>query len=149
MKKTIILIFCIAITILSFSQNEKKFNPEKIKSQKIAFITEKLNLTIIEAQNFWPVYNEKENKIGEIFKNEFEIYKYIDGIDLSENKTEYSNEKVLNKINRLAELNFEKATIEKEYYEKFKNILSPQKLALLYKTEKDFRKYILKNEKGK
>jgi uncharacterized protein YfkK (UPF0435 family) len=33
---------------------------ERIKAQKIAFITEKLELTVKEAEKFWPIYNAFE-----------------------------------------------------------------------------------------
>ena len=39
----------------TFSQSSDK--REKIKSLKIAFITERLALTEAEAQKFWPIYN--------------------------------------------------------------------------------------------
>ena len=36
---------------------------EKIQSLKIAFITQKLQLTTDEAEKFWPVYNQYDNEI--------------------------------------------------------------------------------------
>ena len=38
----------------------------RIESQKIAFITQKLDLTPTEAQLFWPIYNEYQTKMKEI-----------------------------------------------------------------------------------
>lgn len=45
------------------AQAQKKgLNPEawreKVKAQKVAFITTKVDLTVEEAQKFWPVYNQ-------------------------------------------------------------------------------------------
>ena len=37
-----------------------------MKAHKIAYITQKLNLTSEEAQVFWPVHNELENKLHEL-----------------------------------------------------------------------------------
>ena len=39
---------------------------DKIKSLKIAFITERLNLSSDEAAVFWPVYNEHEDAIEKL-----------------------------------------------------------------------------------
>lgn len=36
---------------------------DKIKSMKIAFITERLNLTPEESQKFWPVFNQFESEM--------------------------------------------------------------------------------------
>jgi hypothetical protein len=53
-------------SVAALSQNNDK--KEKIESFKVAFITQKLNLTTKEAQLFWPVYNEYLDKI-EALKN--------------------------------------------------------------------------------
>jgi len=36
---------------------------ERLKSMKVAYITQELNLTPAEAEKFWPVYNEKYKKV--------------------------------------------------------------------------------------
>ncbi len=64
MKQLIPLIICF-FSITAFAQPDGKMK-ERIKAQKIAFITERLNLTPDEAQKFWPIYNafdETANKI--------------------------------------------------------------------------------------
>ena len=64
MKK---LFFTIALLIatLSFAQHG-----DKIKAYKAAFITEALDLTAAEAQQFWPIYNEHEDKLMDLRKKE-------------------------------------------------------------------------------
>ncbi len=47
------------LSISTFAQPDEK-TKERIKAQKIAFITIKLDLTSKEAQKFWPVYNAFE-----------------------------------------------------------------------------------------
>ncbi len=59
MNKIILTLFLL-ISGISFGQQKPDW--EKIKSLKVAFITEKLSLTSKEAQSFWPVYNEFEEK---------------------------------------------------------------------------------------
>ena len=58
MKKIAITLLFIVITMSAFSQKKEK--RERIKTLKIAFITEKLELTETEAQKFWPIYNAHE-----------------------------------------------------------------------------------------
>ena len=36
---------------------------KKLQALKIAFITQKLQLTSAEAEKFWPVYNQYDNEI--------------------------------------------------------------------------------------
>ena len=58
------------VMAISFSQGRRgganQENREKIKAQKVAFITSKLELNADEAQLFWPVYNEYQKKLEDI-----------------------------------------------------------------------------------
>src|SRR5690606_1178834 len=73
------LLFLVAT--LSLSSQEKQ-DWEKIKSLKVAFITEKLELTPKEAQSFWPIYNEHQSKKEGFFRIErFEIGAEIKNLD--------------------------------------------------------------------
>lgn len=70
MKHTITLIL-IFIGLLSFSQPPRDGKMrDKIKTQKVAFITEQLELTTTEAQKFWPIYNQFE-KTSRAIKSEY------------------------------------------------------------------------------
>lgn len=60
MKKIFIVLCVILATSSTFSQSSDK--REKIKSLKVAFITERLTLTETEAQKFWPIYNTYETE---------------------------------------------------------------------------------------
>lgn len=60
MKKVFIILFLTLASWSTFSQNSDK--REKIKSLKVAFITERLALTETEAQKFWPIYNAYETE---------------------------------------------------------------------------------------
>lgn len=60
MKKIVLILFVILTSWSTFSQSSDK--REKIKSLKVAFITERLALTETEAQKFWPIYNAYETE---------------------------------------------------------------------------------------
>lgn len=57
--KRLLPLLILLISISAFAQPDGKMK-ERIKAQKIAFITEKLNLSSDEAEKFWPIYNEFE-----------------------------------------------------------------------------------------
>ena len=69
MKKYILILFVI---LGSFSgikaQDVNESKAERIQALKIAFITQKLQLTADEAQKFWPVYNQYDNEIRSLPK---------------------------------------------------------------------------------
>ncbi|MDD4150176.1 MAG: hypothetical protein PHE33_09115 [Bacteroidales bacterium] len=136
-----------SISLISFSQGKgyqhKSMDDEKIQAEKVAFITEKVNLTVDEAQQFWPVYNEFNAKISKLFIEERSIYRNI------KVNSETINDKDLTvKLDRMVELNQEKASLEIEYHQKYKKILPIQKVAKLYQSDKDFRKHLLHKYKG-
>ncbi len=63
--KKLIPILILFISLSAFAQRDGRMG-ERIKAQKIAFITEKLSLTSEEAQQFWPIYNTYEDKVQKI-----------------------------------------------------------------------------------
>ncbi|MBT5858885.1 MAG: hypothetical protein HOH88_03360 [Flavobacteriales bacterium] len=134
-KTTLIALLC---PLFMFSQNISDKKREKIESQKIAFITNQLDLTSEEAQVFWPVYNEfsKEMKSlhNEKKENSKEIRKNI------ENMSDSEIAKVLEKIFVIEQKELD---VKKKYNLKFQKILSTQKVAKLYRAEREFKKELL------
>lgn len=65
-KKLILL--CLGL-LLNWSSTKAQISSdsrEKIKTLKIAYLTEQLNLTTTEAEKFWPIYNSHDKKINEL-----------------------------------------------------------------------------------
>lgn len=60
-------------TLMVVAQPERMSNEnrERIEAQRVAFITQKLELTPDEAQRFWPIYNSYKDELTDIRK-EFE-----------------------------------------------------------------------------
>ena len=52
-KITLIITLLLTMNVVAQSPEKR----ERIKALKVAFITEKLELTESEAQKFWPIYN--------------------------------------------------------------------------------------------
>ena len=145
--KTIKLILSITTILicstLVFGQAGNKgekcpLDDEKIQAEKVAFITGKMDLTVKEAQQFWPIYNEFNDKMDVLFKEEHKITRELKkGIEvLSESDIE-------TKLDRLLEIRSEKAKLEQTYHEKYKSVLPVKKVALLYDADREFRKLLL------
>ena len=124
MKKNILLLF---IMFGSFNLVSAQDNPnqqgEKVQALKIAFITQKLQLTSTEAEKFWPVYNQYENEIRSLRSNN-------QNGDVLENE-----EKLLN--------------IRKKYKPSFEKIIGPEKVNQLFSAEKEFRNVLIKRLKNR
>jgi hypothetical protein len=111
---------------------------EKMEAQKIAFITQEVNLTPDEAKLFWPVYNEYEAKRQEMrkaFKNSDNLHK--DEID---KLTEKEASQILD--NQLVEAQ-KFVDLRKEYHTKFKSVLPSVKVLKLYDAEREFQKMLI------
>lgn len=135
------------MSVVVFGQTGKKENKcplddEKIQAEKIAFITGKMDLTVKEAQQFWPVYNEFNDKMDVLFKEEHKITRELKkGIDVLTEK------EIETKLDRLLEIRSEKAKLEQTYHEKYKSVLPVKKVALLYDADREFRKHLLNKYK--
>lgn len=64
--KRLITPILLLVCFVSFAQGGGRMTQEKIKAQKVAYITEQLNLTSSEAQKFWPIYNAFDDKMHQI-----------------------------------------------------------------------------------
>lgn len=128
--------FCISI---AFAQPDSK--KDKIDGLRAAFISRKVNFTASEAQAFWPVYNEMNDKL-DAARKAFRIqYNSKTNYDF---KTDKEAEAYL-----AAELNLKQKEFEiyRDYYEKFKKILPVKKAAAVRRAEDDFKKEIIKTIK--
>jgi GTP1/Obg family GTP-binding protein len=134
MKKIIVFSISLFCVVIAFAQPARERAQDKVKAQRVAFITERLNLTSEEAQQFWPIYNEYTTKLQQI-RTGAKLDK------LSDDMTDADAEKLI-----LAEIDKESRELDlrKEYFTKLKKAISPKKIAKLYKAERDFRGELVK-----
>ena len=92
MKSKIIVlsVFIFILTSVFAQKNQNKRTFDDFKAQKIALISERTQLTPEEAQHFWPVYNELQQKKSELHKKNRQQNKDLSG--LSEADFEKMNE---------------------------------------------------------
>ena len=111
---------------------------EKLESMKIAFFTERLNLTPDEAKAFWPVYNAFQAELEKLRNEHREtLLNARDNIDkLSDKEIEKLVDNEL--IFRQNELD-----VFKKYSSQFKKALPIRKVAKLYRAEEDWKRKIL------
>ena len=128
----IILVFTLSIATI-IAQPKGKICMEEIKARKIAYITDVVKLTPEEAQLFWPIYNELQQKIADFHKKRHALEKQIsesNGISI-----DYE----------IVQLRVEIATTQQTYYKKYKTILSAEKINRLFKAEHGFKKVLLES----
>ena len=115
---------------------------KNIEAQRIAFITQKLELTPDEAKVFWPVYNEYDGKRHEL-KKSFKNGDDFDKLDIDK-LTESEASKLLDEQIIQAQKFLD---LRKEYHAKFKSVLPSVKVLKLYDAEREFQKVLIEKIK--
>ncbi len=139
MKKIFTITILSLFTLSLFSQGISNDRLSKIKAQKIAFITEKLDLTPEEAQVFWPIYNELAQKKEALNKRRKDI-----AYELNSNWDTYTDKEKEALADEFVGLKLKDANLDIEYHDRFKKVLSIEKVLKLYQAEIAFKNYLLK-----
>ena len=135
MKTKILIVAMLLISVSGIAQRQpdpKMF--EQIKARKVAFITVELGLTSIEAEKFWPVYNELEKQHIALMINRKELE------HKSENPKPEMNDADYRKLaTELASNQAKDGKLSEDYNLKFLDILPAEKVVKLYRAEGKFR----------
>lgn len=129
MKRLLYVAACcltLLLTAPAFAQNQDR---QKIESAKIALITNRLNLTSEQAQQFWPLYNEYSDRRKDVARK------------LRQSNRSGSN--AMDDIQESVELKQKLVDLEKEYNSRFLRVISPQQLQELHNTERTFNKMLM------
>ncbi|MFM2229916.1 MAG: hypothetical protein RL607_1174 [Bacteroidota bacterium] len=116
---------------------EKK---EQVKSQKVAFITQELNLTPDEAAKFWPVYNAFEDKQAEIRKQK--VKSFMDRQD-DDQLDKMSEKEAQSALNQMESTEDELYKLRKKFIADLKNILPSVKILKLKRAEDEFNRKLV------
>lgn len=136
MKKTIIfLLSAITLSIFPFSlrAQDRKMNVEDFEKRKQAYVKEKAALTDEEAQRYFPLnseLNQKKFELNRQYRQKLEKAR--------KNNQKMSDEEYRQIIENDVELKMKEAELEKEYSAKFDKVLSPEKLFKAQQAEKTF-----------
>ncbi|WP_190809117.1 hypothetical protein [Flagellimonas sp. S3867] len=134
-KKLLILLVCFMGTSWFYAQGPGR---ERIKTLKVAFITERVGLTAKEAQSFWPIYNEYEEILEAIRRRErVELRSQITMLQ------DLSNAESSVLLDKFLIIRKEKHEAEQDFISKIRTVISPKKTLLLLKAEEDFKKRLL------
>jgi len=142
LNKSIITI--LLATIVSIGVTAQRPGRERIKTLKVAYITEQLNLSAKEAQNFWPIYNEHEEQKEKIRNEERENFS-VRSTDLSS----ISNDEAEKIIASLMKLKAKKIKTEESYIKSLKKVIASKKIVQLIKAEENFKKRLLQQYRKK
>ncbi len=108
---------------------------ERVMSEKIAFLTNAIGLTPEEAQSFWPVYNQTWDERG---KAQFAVMKTYKALEkaVDENRTK----EIPALLDEYLDAIKERDRVDASCADKFRKVLTTEKVAKLYVGEERFRR---------
>lgn len=139
MKKTILLLIGILAISTCFAQEKGEDVEEKYYAQKVAYLTTEMDLSVEESAAFWPLYNEHEKKQNVLKEDMKGLRKKIhsEQFDLTEDE---SLQALLDHQSQMTQMN----QLQIKYQNKYLEVISAQKVLLMLKAEKDFRRNLLR-----
>ncbi|MDH6344074.1 hypothetical protein M2480_002833 [Parabacteroides sp. PFB2-12] len=148
MNKIFIVTFVAISVLFSFDlsaqqndqkqRNDRNAMREAFEAKRNAFITAEMGLTPEEAAAFIPLCDELRRKKFEVGH---ECRMYSRGIEKKENPTPEEYTKATDVCTEVA---MKEAQLEKEYYERFKKILAPEKLYKYREAEMKFARQLMR-----
>jgi hypothetical protein len=137
---SVILLLCnLSLALNAQERKGREEHIEKFRSMKIAFFTERLELTPGEAEIFWPAYNEHEKKM-----REFSRHRHFRPRNIEERLEIMTDQEAENMVDEMMEARKKEVQLEAAFHEDLKKILPPKKVVKFYNTEIQFREYMLR-----
>lgn len=146
MKNIFIISLFVLFPLLGVNAQQKCNRSEmiaKYMAEKQEYMKQCISLSDEEAEKFFPLYNELEKKK---FEASFPVYKKAR--ELRKSSEAISDDKYSEMVAELSSLPQKIATLESEYFEKFKSVLSPKQMFMFFNCEHSFGKAILKKKQN-
>ncbi|MES2811779.1 MAG: sensor of ECF-type sigma factor [Bacteroidota bacterium] len=143
MKKfyTLLLLF---LTVLAFGQDLED-RVERVKALRVAYISDKLNLTPDEAQKFWPVFNQFDERHFELQKQKRKLM----GRLRPENASNLSEKETSQLMDEDDKLEGEIQSNRRQLVKNLQGIIPNQKILMLRQIEVEFKQKLLNQIKNR
>lgn len=140
------ILFLVLISVFIYSplsaqedSHRRNFDVEAFKRKKAEFIIEKVGLTEAEAKAFIPLANELMDKRFELNRT---VRKDSRELHKKSSKTNADYERLLDAGSAVK---IREAQLEQEYLQKFKKVLSPEKIYKYKQAEAEYMKEMVGN----
>lgn len=139
--KKFILLSCLFFTTMNVmaQHTERKGMKDKIRTLKVEFITEKLDLSSGEAENFWPIYNAFDKAYMELRHEKLKGLKD----NLKEGINMLSEKEALSKLNEMTDIEDELVKLKRMFRYQLDGVISNKKILLLKIAEDGFNRRMM------
>ena len=122
-----------------FAQNEANMQrSDKINALRVAFLTEKMDLSSNESERFWPIYNDQKKDLKAL-RQEYKP---------SKKPERMNNNEALEFLERQVELEGKILALKEQYIQRYIDVIPATKLVMLRPAEGEFNKMVLNRVKN-
>lgn len=140
MKNLTVIALLFIFPFLAMAQRPDNKKREEIESYKIAYLTQKLELSPEEAKIFWPIYNDYQKEQAELRKERGQkmiSFKKMPEID------EMPDSEVQALIVNDFDFKQKDLNLDKKYYAKLKSSLPIKVIGKYYRAQETFKRELL------
>lgn len=139
MKRALIWIVVLAFAPLVWATGgcDQRLSKEEFRARQQAYITEKAGLTAAEAEDFFPLYFELQDRKHQLNDEAWKLMRE----GKKEGVTEARYDEIMESV---YDARIAADRLEKSYYGKFKKILSSKKIYLVQQAEMRFHRELLR-----
>ncbi|MBN3584603.1 hypothetical protein JYB64_19595 [Algoriphagus aestuarii] len=140
MKKYAITLILSLILGAAFAQRSgERYDAEKLKAAKVAFITTRLDLNSDQAEKFWPIYNEFSDKRESMIREMAELNRKQD--------TPFPETEAQRRINKKFDLQQKLLDEERKFVANVSKVISYNQIFLLNGLSRDFARQIYQRQR--
>lgn len=111
---------------------------ERLESYRIAFFTQRLKLTPSEAEKFWPLYNDLQERKAKIQAERVQITRRLN----QEEKT-LTDKELTVMGDKFIDLNVLETELSVKFHQQIKEVLPPAKVLRFYQAENQYKVMLL------
>jgi len=139
MKRILFLTAALMLTQVLHVNAQDQDNLDKLTAYKIAFFTQRLNLSPAEAEKFWPLYNDFSARKSKIQTERIGLIRYA-----SQNEANMSEKELSETADRLANTFSDEANLIVTFNSEMQKVLPPAKVIRLYQIENQYKQQLLR-----
>jgi biopolymer transport protein ExbB/TolQ len=139
MKKFPIIFLLTILSVSVLAQRNRQVDKEKLEAARVAFITNRLSLSPEQAEKFWPLFNEFQDKRNGMMRE-------LRGIS-KKGEEDISNSQARELIKKRFDIQENLLAAEKVFLSKIANELSHVQALKLNEVNRDFTRHIYRMQK--
>lgn len=120
-------------------QGQMQSDGERLTAYKIAFFTQRLDLSPAEAEKFWPLYNDYSARRNKLQADRLSLMRYA-----MQNEANMSDDELSSTADKLAKTYSDEANMVVSFNNDLKKVLPPVKVIRLYQIENQYKQQLLR-----